>query len=503
MRKLKYSNDYMSEVNEHLQISEYMFKAGINLTDPEWIELEPFISKMIGFKDPSGYTLTNQVIDNFIESYLCFKRAGDIKYSSSYINPIADFDKRILNYSEIHKFENLGSRNFDKVVILKLAGGLGTSMGCTYPKATIKVYEDQSFLEIISKQILALNLKYGSNSILWLMSSFNTSEGISKELGKETYKEFLQGAFPKIDVSSPSHNKPLNLSDPESEWNPPGHGDIYTSMKSINWVNQQLDLGKEYVFISNFDNLCATFDPSILGVMIDMGLEFVMETTPKTSTDIKGGSLIDVNGSLKLIEIAQVDESDPDSKRKFQSLPVFNTNNIWINLRSLRDLIEEGNLNLPVIVNNKEVNGVPVVQLESAMGAAIEKFQNTATVVVPRSRFLPIKNTNDLLLLRSDLYTKESDGSIEVNTFRKKEYIGSLPIVELSEQYKTLSGMESRFASIPSLVNLVHLKIDGDIWFEDGVVLEGEVEIKQKVGKYVVSKGTHLKNIRIIDGKAL
>lgn len=72
-------------------------------------------------------------------------------------------------------------------------------------------------------------------------------------------------------------------------------------------------------------------------------------------------------------------------------------------------LQNNGIVKLPVIKNKKTVNprdasSAAVFQLETAMGSAIEVFDEAGAVVVPRSRFAPVKTTNDLFALRSDAY---------------------------------------------------------------------------------------------------
>ena len=41
----------------------------------------------------------------------------------------------------------------DKLVVLKLNGGLGTSMGCTGPKSLIRVRNEHTFLDLTVQQI--------------------------------------------------------------------------------------------------------------------------------------------------------------------------------------------------------------------------------------------------------------------------------------------------------------------------------------------------------------
>lgn len=93
----------------------------------------------------------------------------------------------------------------------------------------------------------------------------------------------------------------------------------------------------------------------------------------------------------------------------------FNTNNLWVNLNSLKQTLDssKGVLQLPLIKNKKTINprdsDTPgVFQLETAMGSAIECFDNAGAVVVPRERFAPVKTCNDLFALRSDVYKVRS-----------------------------------------------------------------------------------------------
>jgi UTP--glucose-1-phosphate uridylyltransferase len=95
-----------------------------------------------------------------------------------------------------------------------------------------------------------------------------------------------------------------------------------------------------------------------------------------------------------------------DRRHKF-----FNTNNLWVNLEKLKATLSEsgGALRLPMIKNKKTVNprdpaSAPVFQLETAMGSAIECFEDAGAVVVPRTRFAPVKTCNDLFALRSDAF---------------------------------------------------------------------------------------------------
>eukprot|EP00256_Glycine_max_P067809 XP_025982404.1 UTP--glucose-1-phosphate uridylyltransferase isoform X3 [Glycine max] len=126
---------------------------------------------------------------------------------------------------------------------------------------------------------------------------------------------------------------------------------------------------------------------------------------------------------------------------------------------------------MEIIPNPKEVDGVKVLQLETAAGAAIRFFDKAIGINVPRSRFLPVKATSDLLLVQWDLYTLQ-DGLVIRNQARANP---ENPSIELGPEFKKVSYFLSRFKSIPSIVELDSLKVAGDVWFGVGAILKSEL----------------------------
>ena len=147
---------------------------------------------------------------------------------------------------------------------------------------------------------------------------------------------------------------------------------------------------------------------------------------------------------MVLRETAQVPDGDT-SFTDVERWRWYNTNNIWIDLRALRDLqaADQAAPALPLIVNRKTVDprdpaSTPVIQLESAMGAAIGSIPGARAVHVPRSRFAPVKTTDDLLVVRSDAYELTSDGRM------KPSFDGPGPVVTLDKDfYKLLPGLRA------------------------------------------------------------
>ncbi|KAK4278075.1 hypothetical protein QN277_015970 [Acacia crassicarpa] len=392
----------------------------------------------------------------------------------------------------------------DKLAVLKLNGGLGTTMGCTGPKSVIEVRDGLTFLDLIVKQIENLNSKYGSNVPLLLMNSFNTHDDTLKIV--EKYKSsnieihtFNQSQYPRLVVDDylplPSKGKTG-----KDGWYPPGHGDVFPSLLNSGKLNALLSEGKEYVFVANSDNLGAIVDLKILNHLVQKKNEYCMEVTPKTLADVKGGTLISYEGRVQLLEIAQVPNEHVNEFKSIEKFKIFNTNNLWVNLNAIKRLVEADALNMEIIPNPKEVDGVKVLQLETAAGAAIRFFDDAIGTNVPRSRFLPVKATSDLLLVQSDLYTLQV-GSVIRNPARANP---ANPAIELGPEFKKVGDFLNRFKSIPSIVELDSLKVAGDVWFGAGVTLKGKVSIVAKAGeKLEIPDGAHIENKEINGPKDL
>jgi UTP--glucose-1-phosphate uridylyltransferase len=420
-----------------------------------------------------------------------------IETFAHYERRLREGEKGMLPESEIEPLEDLpdadelpagGEEVLDRVVVLKLNGGLGTSMGMTGPKSLLEVKDGLSFLDIIVRQVLHLRERTGASIPLLLMNSFATREESLAAL--ERYPEleldlpldFIQGKVPKLLADS---LEPVEWpDDPALEWAPPGHGDVYASLAPSGLLAELLDRGYEYLFLSNADNLGAVLEPRILGWFAEQGLPFLSEVTDRTEGDKKGGHLARRrSGGLVLRETAQTPEEDMDAFQDTTRHRFFNCNTIWIDLRALSRTLEErgGVLGLPMIVNRKTVDPTDpsspeVIQLETAMGAAIDVFEGAAALHVPRSRFVPVKTTNELLALRSDAYQLGDDWTVRLVPARE----GRPPLVELdSDHFKLLSDFEARFAEgPPSLARCERLTVKGDVSFGRDVVVRGSVTVE-------------------------
>jgi UTP--glucose-1-phosphate uridylyltransferase len=395
-----------------------------------------------------------------------------------------------------------GHGSLEHVVAIKLNGGLATTMGLRSPKSLVQARDDRSFLEVIIGQTLALRRRYDVRLPLVLMDSEATrSETLQAlaahpELDAGLPADFMQSMIPKLDADglAPVSWPP----DPALEWCPPGHGDIYGAVRRSGMLEALLERGFRYAMISNSDNLGATLDPRIAGLMAGEEIPFLMEVVEGTEADRKGGHIARrrADGQLILRETAQTPSEDQDSFRDFRRWRYYNTNNLWVDLRVLSEALERsgGVLELPLIINRKTVDprdpdSTPVIQLESAMGAAIGSFSGARLLCVPRTRFVPVKSTDDLLVLRSDVYTVSEDLHVEPIPERAE----SLPLVELdSSYYKLLDEFESRFPDgAPSLRDAQRLKVNGDVTFGAAVVVRGAVELNAST-PMTIEEGTVL-----------
>ena len=375
-------------------------------------------------------------------------------------------------------------------VVIKLNGGLGTGMGLDRAKSLLPVRNGLSFLDLIAGQVLRLRRDIGSTVPLLCMNSFSTEADTLAALAAHPE---LGAGQPGLPLSFCQHRVPKLRAedlapvtwpaDPEKEWCPPGHGDLYAAIQTSGLLPELLRQGFAYAFVSNSDNLGATPDLRILRHLATSRLPFLMEVTARTGADRKGGHLARRRGGgLLLRELAQCPPTDQDTFQDIARHRFFNTNNLWINLRALDDHLRghSGVMDLPLIVNRKTVDprdpaSPAVVQLETAMGAAISLFPRAEALDVPRTRFAPVKTTDDLLALWSDAYELTDDARLVLAAGRRAP-----PVVRLDARfYRRIDDFTARFPKgAPSLLHAASLTVEGDVRFGPGVRVHGDATIR-------------------------
>lgn len=374
-----------------------------------------------------------------------------------------------------------------RTVVLKLNGGLGTGMGLERAKSLLVVKDGLTFLDFIVKQILHLRRQHGVPLRFLLMNSFSTSDDTLeflsryRELGEPRDLELMQSQVPKVDAAT---LRPVAWPEnPQLEWCPPGHGDLYPSLLGSGQLDRLLADGVRYLFVSNSDNLGATLDPGLLRYFAGSDRPFLMEVAQRTPSDRKGGHLARrADGTLLLRESAQCPEPDLEAFQDIRRHQFFNTNNLWVRLDRLREILDRagGFLPLPMIRNSKTVDprradSPAVFQLETAMGAAIECFAGADAVVVPRSRFTPVKTTADLFCLRSDAYEVTADWRVILAGACN----GMPPSIALdNKHYKLVDQLDALTTDgVPELSLCRELSVRGPVAFRSDTRLIGSVQI--------------------------
>jgi UTP--glucose-1-phosphate uridylyltransferase len=421
----------------------------------------------------------------FLRAARFVREGGETSIPEASIEPVDSLP----GISELDGFAAAGRAALARAAVIKLNGGLGTSMGLSRAKSLIPVRADTSFLDLIARQILHQREALGARLPLVLMNSFRTRadslaalaayEGLAGDLPLD----FLQHKVPRIDAAT---GAPVEWpDDPELEWCPPGHGDLYIALASSGMLDRLRASGIRYAFVSNADNLGAVLDERILGWFAESGRPFAMEVAERTLADTKGGHLARRDGRLVLRERAQCPEADLPAFEDIERHRYFNTNNLWLDLDALAAALASSpdGLELAVIRNEKRVSPTDpesprCLQLETAMGSAIECFDGAEAVVVTRERFAPVKKTTDLLALWSDAYEVTPDARMvavdpEANRTR---------VIELDERfYGHLDQLEARFpCGAPSLAKCRRLSIVGDHHFGRDVSIVGDVRLENE-----------------------
>eukprot|EP00930_Biecheleria_cincta_P091389 TRINITY_DN8094_c0_g2_i1.p1 TRINITY_DN8094_c0_g2~~TRINITY_DN8094_c0_g2_i1.p1 ORF type:complete len:548 (-),score=121.22 TRINITY_DN8094_c0_g2_i1:312-1955(-) len=478
------------------QFIDWVFDEGVD-TQSKFDELWPlFEAKM------KAEGCTQGGIDAFKYNFKVLCSGESTMIPESMLDPVASLP-------DLEKLDIVpDSALLKSTLILKLNGGLGTGMGLNKAKSLLPVINGNTFLDLIAKQVLFMRKQFESPELKFmLMNSFSTSadtlEALSPfcigdgydGLGNGADLQFVQNKHPKVTKSD--YTPATWDACPEHEWCPPGHGDLYAAMVGSGTLDSLLSKGFKYMFVSNSDNLGATMDLKILTHFVSTGAPFMMEVAQRTDADKKGGHLAYLkSGGLTLRESAQCPEEDEKAFQDVSKYTYFNTNNLWVDLVKLKAAIEKagGALPLPVMVNGKTVDprdkkSTKVIQLETAMGAGISCFQGATALVIPRSRFAPVKKCDDLLALRSDAYVLTGDFRLELAPERN----GIPPVVKLDDRYKFVDAMDTLIPNgVPSLKDCAKLVIQGEVEFAAGVIIKGAVTIQNAgEGKKVVEAGTY------------
>ena len=429
-------------------------------------------------------------IDVFADFYRQLVEGATGMIPESTIEPLVDIDRAADHVARLAGTP-VSREAAAQTAIIKLNGGLGTSMGMERAKSLVAVRDGRSFLDLIATQVQHVRDTLDVRLPVLFMNSFATDDDTRAALEPHALQvdglplTFLQNQEPKLRADDLT---PVAWSaNPDLEWCPPGHGDLYTALETSGALRALLDAGFRYAFVSNSDNLGAVPDPAMMAWFAESGAPCAIEVCRRTLADVKGGQVVRrTDGRLALRETAQTPAEDAGHAADLERHRYFNTNNIWFDLTQVAQVLEEraGVLGLPLIRNVKTVDPTDpsspqVIQIESAMGAAVEVFDGAVAIEVDRDRFRPVKTTDDLLLLRSDVYRLTDAGALES--------VGDAPLVRLDpEHYRTIADFEARFPHTPSLASATSLTVKGDWTFDAGVVVTGDARLEDEgAGRHV------------------
>jgi UTP--glucose-1-phosphate uridylyltransferase len=435
-------------------------------------------------------------IETFAHYYRLLEHGETGMIPESSIEPLT-----MESLADVEVDEATAAEAIGKTAVIKLNGGLGTSMGMDRAKSLLCVRRGLSFLDIIARQVLHLRKRYGVTLPLIFMNSFRTSEDTLAALARYDDLpveglplEFLQNKEPKLlvkDLSPVSYPK-----NPDLEWCPPGHGDLYTALRGTGLLEKLIAAGYQYVFVSNSDNLGATPDARVAGWFAQSGAPFAIEAVRRTASDRKGGHFArrKLDGRIVLRETAQTPDEDRATLADLSRHRYCSTNNLWFDLAAVKQALDVrgGILGLPLIRNVKPVDPADpsspqVIQIETAMGSAIEVFEGARTIEVGRDRFVPVKTTNDLLVLRSDVYQIGDDFVLDQDG-------SEIPFIDLDpEHYRLVGEFDKRFPEgAPSLREASTFTVEGDWTFGRDVRVVGDVELEAARSAQRVESGTVL-----------
>ena len=341
-----------------------------------------------------------------------------------------------------------------QAVVIKLNGGLGTSMGLQGPKSLLAVRDGVNFLDLMVRQILDLRKTSGAPVRLLLMNSFSTSEDTlghleryrAEGLADASEVELMQNQIPKIDAATLRAGVVARRSG--SRMVPARPRRSLPGARRQRLARPPARRRREIRLRFQFRQpRCDPRSRHPAPTSRIPAHPSSWKCTRRTAADRKGGHLAmrKSDGRLLLREVAQCPDADLDAFQDIDRHQYFNTNSLWLRLDLLKEQLaaDSGVLPLPMIRNNKTVDprdkkSTAVIQLEIAMGAAIECFEGSAAIDVPRSRFAPVKTTGDLLALRSDAYEVLENGQVRLAASRQ----GMPPVISLSDEYKLVDSIE-------------------------------------------------------------
>ncbi|AJU21563.1 BMC_2a_G0021520.mRNA.1.CDS.1 [Saccharomyces cerevisiae] len=407
--------------------------------------------------------------------------------------PIID---EVVELDDIKNYGLLEGKLLSKLAILKLTGKANPIIGKESPLFEVK--NGMPSLDVIVRQTQNLNVRYNSDVPLIFMTSLETESQVSNFLeehyssSKVRWKTVVQSSFPQIDKD---RLLPIDLQINSHEndfWYPCGTGNLTDTLYFSGELDKLIAQGKEILFVSNVDNLGATGDLNILNFIINEKIEYLVEVVERTANDSNTGVLATYKGKLRSVYYNCLSNESASTCR------IVNTNNIWIDLKKLKELIESNSLNLPIHSSESKIahknEEIECLQFKTQLVDCIAFFPNSRVLKVSRDRFLPLRTCRDLFLLKSTLYDLDSNGTFNLYPLK----FGLLPSIDLGDEFATYETFNIGVPDIPNILELDHLTVMGNVFFGRNITLKGTVIIICDENDVItVPDGSILENVTI------
>ena len=271
-----------------------------------------------------------------------------------------------------------------EVGVVILAGGMATRFGGVV-KASVPVVGEKSFLNVKVADVRAAAPK----APIYVMTSAATHD----KIGEQIKKEELGGvhAFPQLVSLRLTPKGELFVEDGKPSPYATGHGDLTFALRASGVLDAFRAAGGKVLFMSNVDNVAATLDPAVIGAHLAQGAKITAEVVRKEPGD-RGGAPARVDGVPQIVEAFRFPKAfDQDG------LPLFNTNTFAFDAEAI-----DRDFDLTFFRVEKKVDDAQVIQFERLVGQ-LTAFLPSHFLEVPRARFLPVKDPEELELRRPDI----------------------------------------------------------------------------------------------------
>ncbi len=296
-------------------------------------------------------------------------------------------------YQELHQ-RGVDALRSGQCALAVLAGGMATRMGGVI-KALVPAAHGKTFLELRLQERSSLGVRYGTPPPLWLMTSHATHEGIERALGSALNPPhvslFRQGLSVRLD----EHGRVFRSATGEPSLHAPGHGDFVDCLKRSGLLDDFVSRGGKYVLSTNLDNLGGGLDPVLIGMQLESACAVTCEVVAREGD--RGGSPVLLDGRPVVLEDFRLPVGFDGA-----AVSAFSINNFGFDAKQLLQL----DMDWTYFEVVKQVDGKHAVQYERLINEVTFGL-TTRYVRVPRtgpgSRFLPVKDHEELALRQRDI----------------------------------------------------------------------------------------------------